>query len=153
NVSLDPHNPEQPLGGTLPYMAPEQLWATDPGLTATHGLVDARSDLFSLGVILYELLTGTYPFGPLPTDLSRQELRLLLLERQRRGCQPVRRANRQVGRCLARVVERCLAYQPAERHQSATELSSALRRSLSWSHQLRHRLGTRSSLVLCTSLL
>ena len=46
------------VGGTLPYMAPEQLAAFRDGRTA----VDARSDLYSLGVILHELLTGQHPF-------------------------------------------------------------------------------------------
>ena len=46
------------VGGTLPYMAPEHLDAFRDGEAA----VDARSDVYSLGVILYELLTGRHPF-------------------------------------------------------------------------------------------
>src|SRR5206468_1741103 len=56
------------LGGTLPYMAPEQLRALQGG----HRPLDGRSDLYALGVILFELLTGRHPFrfrsGP-PRDV------------------------------------------------------------------------------------
>src|SRR5262249_42005114 len=59
------------VGGTLPYMAPEHLEAFRTG---GRGL-DARSDLYSLGVILCELLTGRHPFpiqsGPVREVLSR----------------------------------------------------------------------------------
>ena len=46
------------IGGTLPYMAPEHLQA----LRGEDRTLDARSDLYSLGVILFELLTGNHPF-------------------------------------------------------------------------------------------
>ena len=46
------------LGGTLPYMSPEQLEAFGGGKRD----IDARSDLFTLGIILFEMLTGTSPF-------------------------------------------------------------------------------------------
>src|SRR5207302_1272408 len=46
------------LGGTIPYMAPEQLSA----FRGANVLIDGRADLFALGIILYELLTGHSPF-------------------------------------------------------------------------------------------
>src|SRR6185312_6087917 len=64
NLSAD-ESADGPFGGTLPYMSPEQLRI---GLREEENVqaIDARSDLFSLGVMLYELLAGTHPFGPIP---------------------------------------------------------------------------------------
>lgn len=118
-------------GGTLPYMAPEQLRrgiGNGPG----HDVrLDGRTDLFSLGVMLYQLLSGRLPFGPVPTGLTRKQDMQQLLERQQRGPAPLCKANRQVWPDLARVVEQCLAFDPADRPQSAGELAAALRRELS----------------------
>ncbi len=61
DLKLRSRAPAAFIGGTLPYMAPEQLQAFQHGTCGG----DARSDIFSLGVILYELLTGEHPF-PLP---------------------------------------------------------------------------------------
>ncbi|WP_446224032.1 protein kinase domain-containing protein [Nocardia sp. IBHARD005] len=50
------------FGGSLSYMSPEQLEACHPGLARTAADLDTRSDIFSLGVVLWELLTGAKPF-------------------------------------------------------------------------------------------
>ena len=55
---------ERPLMGTLNYLAPE--------VASTHLPIDARSDLYSLGVVLFELLTGRHPGGQSALDLARQ---------------------------------------------------------------------------------
>ncbi len=69
------------LGGTLPYMAPEHLEAFQGGLRP----VDARSDIYSLGVILYETLTGHLPFAVESGPISEVVVRLL----EKRPHQPV----------------------------------------------------------------
>jgi serine/threonine protein kinase len=131
NLSFDDRLAEERLGGTLPYMAPEHLRATDPALGFDPSLVDARSDIFSLGVILYELLTGAHPFGRIPASLSPAEVRAHLLRRQQAGPESVRRANPQVAPALARVIESCLALDSDNRPESAAALAVALRKYLS----------------------
>src|SRR5437667_6175746 len=81
------------FGGTLAYMPPEHLRAFLSDRPENHSLDDPRSDLFSLGVILFELLTGTHPLDPLPLKAPAPKLAELLLQRLSRGHQPVRQAN------------------------------------------------------------
>src|SRR5262249_19624358 len=75
NLSFDALRVEQRFGGTLPYMAPEQLRAVDFPTDAEVGAVGPRSDLFAFGVLVYELLTGRHPFGPITLNGSSLELR------------------------------------------------------------------------------
>jgi tetratricopeptide (TPR) repeat protein len=137
------------LGGTLPYMAPEQLRA----LAAGPGQdLDARSDIYSLGVILYELLTGQHPAGPLPLKLEQAELRRHLLERQQAGPRPLRQANPDVDQRLARLVERCLAWGPQDRPASAAALAADLRSCLSPLGRARRWVGRHRRAVLAAAL-
>jgi serine/threonine protein kinase len=115
------------IGGTLPYMAPEQVRAL-VSLTPHQAALDERADLYSLGVILYELLTGRAPFGPTPLDRPPEETAASLLERQRCGCRPVRHLNPQVDPTLAGVVERCLSFDPARRPSAAAAAAELRRR-------------------------
>ena len=147
NLSFDRLAQVNQFGGTLPYMAPEHLRATDPSHSDDPSLVDARSDLFSLGVILYELLSGQYPFGVEFLQKSLHEARVQLLEQQRQGPRPLQEVNPAVDRRLAQLVHRCLSNDPAKRPQSGAELATELRRSLSAGRRLRrwvmrHRVAT-----------
>ena len=112
------------VGGTLPYMAPEHLEAFRDG----DATVDARSDVYSLGVILFELLTGRHPF-PFRRGMVDEVLPAMIADR----LGPVadaRRANPSVTPAVASIVARCLAPDPAQRYQSASELQEDLRRQL-----------------------
>ncbi len=104
------------LLGTLRYMSPEQA-------LAKHGLVDHRTDVYSLGATLYELLT----LSPAVDGASKQEvLHRLAFE------EPVapRRLDRSVPAELETVTLKALAKDPAERYATAQELADDLRRWL-----------------------
>jgi serine/threonine-protein kinase len=101
--------------GTPAYMSPEQA-------AGEQGRIDGRSDVYSLGVILYELLTGELPFRGTLTTLLRQ-----VLEEEPR---PPRKLNDRIPRDLETVGLKAMAKTPARRYQSAADLAADLRRWL-----------------------
>jgi len=131
NVSFNPQRMTGPageiFGGTLGYMAPEHIDAFNPlERGTTPAAVDERSDIYSLGLVLYELLIGKLPFSALPKTTKVGES-LRSLAHQRRSEVPSPRAARpDIPEVLDRVVRRCLAPDPARRYQTAAELSEAL---------------------------
>jgi serine/threonine protein kinase/WD40 repeat protein len=104
------------LLGTLRYMSPEQA-------LAKHGLVDHRTDVYSLGATLYELLTLKPAF---PGDDRQDLLRRLAND----DPPPPRRLERSVPAELQTVVLKALAKEPGERYATAGELAEDLRRFL-----------------------
>ena len=99
--------------GTAQYLSPEQ---------ARGAPVDPRSDLYSLGIVLYELLTGTVPFtGDAPVEIAMKHLSDDAASRRRR-----RRPD--VPRDLDLVVMRALAKDPDERFADAEEMDADLDR-------------------------
>jgi serine/threonine protein kinase/Flp pilus assembly protein TadD len=99
-----------PVEGTLPYMSPEQ---------AQGRTVDRRSDIFSFGVMLYEMATGGRPFGGETTT----ELVASILKDEPEPASTVRPS---VPPELDRVIERCLAKSPEDRYPSTRELRDEL---------------------------
>src|SRR5216683_1948100 len=95
------------LTGTLPYMSPEQLEGRETG---------PRSDIWSLGVLLYEMASGTRPFRG--DNLYR--LCTAIIE------EPMPPLPERVPAGLAAVIKRCLQKEPARRYQRASELRAAL---------------------------
>ncbi len=128
NAAEDTKRPTNPadayIAGTLPYMAPEHITALQ-GKAAT---IDARCDLYAFGVIMFELLTGRYPFKE--SDLSIRDLDILLAERQVIP-PPLRPWNPAVAPALEAIVCRCLEADPELRYQTAGELKEDLERALS----------------------
>jgi serine/threonine-protein kinase len=96
--------------GTLRYMSPEQL---------RGGPLDARADLFSLGVLLYEAVVGRIPFA------AATDAQLLLAVRDVR-LEPAEHLLQRAGPALASVLQRALRPHPAERFASAGDMARAL---------------------------
>jgi serine/threonine protein kinase len=113
-----------PFGGTVAYMAPEHLEAFGSEERSTRDAVDQRSDVFSLGVVLFELLTGRLPFHLGGFDHSKESVRALAAARRQRAPAPSDCAA--MPGTLDRVVRRCLDPEPARRYQEAGELARAL---------------------------
>lgn len=115
------------VGGTLPYMSPEQLRAFISRLDEDWDKVDERSDVYSLGVVLFELATGTRPYS---CDLSKgsslsEEFEKLAQQR----LVPVDTLQKLVPSIpfsLDMVIRKCLAPNPDQRYSSAAELRQAL---------------------------
>ena len=93
--------------GTVGYLSPEQVRGKE---------TDARSDLFSFGAVLYEMISGKRAFKG---DSSADVLSAILKEEP----PDVTEANQNVSPALDRVVRRCLEKNPAERFQSAHDLA------------------------------
>jgi len=122
--------------GTLSYMSPEQARGTD---------VDARTDIWSLGVVLYEMVTGRQPFeGTTMSDVLASVLDHEPL--------PVMRYAPTVPADLERIIRKTLAKDPEERYQTAKDLLIDLKEL---KHELeRQKVGSevRSSLIAAKSV-
>lgn len=98
------------VAGTLPYMAPEQL---------SQELIDARTDLYALGAVMYEMATGRRPFAERhPATLAGAILH--------RDPESPRSLNPSLSERLAVIVLKALQKNPGARHQSADELLAEL---------------------------
>jgi Tol biopolymer transport system component len=96
--------------GTVGYMSPEQVLAKP---------IDARSDLFSLGVVLYEMLSGKRPFQK---DTAPETMAAILREEP----PELSETNKAVTPGLDRIVRHCLEKEPGSRFQSARDVAFAL---------------------------
>ena len=96
--------------GTLNYMSPEQ---------AQGKTVDARSDIFSLGVVLYEMLTARRPFGG---DTPAEVLSSIIKDTP----PSVAETRPELPRELSKIVQRCLAKEPTRRLQSVLDVRNEL---------------------------
>jgi eukaryotic-like serine/threonine-protein kinase len=107
--------------GTVAYMSPEQARGDD---------VDERTDVWSLGIVLYEMATGELPFG---LEKEQAVLHSILHEAPR----PVKELNRGYPAEFFRIIEKALAKDPARRFLSAAEMAASLR-------ELKGRMSARS---------
>lgn len=123
NMAVDCQRPEdfrRSPGGTIPYMSPEQI----DDFLGHRREIDARSDLYGLGVLLYQMLTGRMPYQS-PHDLSPERLAATLRVRLR-PAPTVRSANCQVSKAAESIVARLLQPDPDFRPGSAAELRDDL---------------------------
>ncbi len=97
--------------GTVTYMSPEQ---------ARGEVVDARSDIFSFGIMMYKIFTGVYPFdgGDRVSTIAK------ILESKHA---PIRTKNETLPSELERIVDKCLQKNPDDRYQDARDLAVDLR--------------------------
>jgi serine/threonine protein kinase/tetratricopeptide (TPR) repeat protein len=117
------------LGGTLPYMAPEHLDAFNPEGTTAPDAVDERSDLYALGLILFEMIAGEHPFPEAPPGTPLLQV-IRRMSEQRRRVPSLRAACAQVPWSLDAIVSKCLAPDPQRRYGRARDLAEDLRRFL-----------------------
>lgn len=112
-ASSKPFEPEGSFG-TAAYMSPEQILG-EP--------LDARADLFSFGILLYQLLAGARPFDGPDARTTAHRVR-------HEPAPPLRPSLPELSRAAERIVLRCLEKNPDERFASAAELSGALETAL-----------------------
>ena len=143
--------------GTLRYMSPEQL--------SDKGVVDGRTDVYSLGLTLYEVVTGRPAFGSVNRNESRSELLQLVLDSEPTE---IWKLNKNVPLPLATVIHKAAAKVIDLRYQTAADLADDLQRFLdqrpvlarrptllqkSWSWIRRNRLTATAGAVALAALL
>jgi len=153
-AGFQPHTLTCEFVGTLDYAAPEQIHAG-------KDLVTARSDVFSLAAILYDLLTGAPPFAN--TSTVAEKIRCILEQDPRR---PESR-NRQISRDIDNIIMKGLSKKPQRRYENANALADdlqnyldgaavAARRDSKWymfrKLLTRHRAAVAAALIIFTTL-
>jgi serine/threonine protein kinase len=118
----DLRSQDDDIKGTLPYMSPESLMGANEKLNDT-------TDIYSLGVILYEILTGKRPhYDRIRDELSRisdiRERALRLLKEVRKGPPDLAAENPSIPRPLAAICRKAIAVEQHERYRSAESLAA-----------------------------
>ncbi|MGE0192244.1 MAG: serine/threonine-protein kinase [Planctomycetota bacterium] len=128
--AVDDAPPEETLGGSVAYMAPEQLRALSPFHDDEAAHMDGRADLYALGVLLVELLAGELPWPERtpPRDGDWRPFVEELLEDRRQAAHLTLPADTPPS--LARAVAAALAYEPEARPADGATLARRLRLAL-----------------------
>ncbi|MDA1050455.1 MAG: serine/threonine-protein kinase [Planctomycetota bacterium] len=158
NLASDIEMGGRRVGGTLLYMPPEQIRDVHVQPFEADLADDPRSDIFSLGVILYELLTGQLPFGDPSAGLTPRQAAEEYLTAQQQVPRPVQDLNPAVSPEFAQLIHKCLALEPNERPVSATDFVSELkkyfstrRRTQRWTSRHRGLVATIVLLLMSTA--
>ena len=111
------------LGGTIDYMAPEHLKAL--GEPSSHA-VDGRADIYGLGVMLYEAVTGQRPFSSPRRGSSVVDALMRAIDDRLRPLPRLRDRHPEIPPALEAVIRRCLEPLPTDRYQTAALLATDL---------------------------
>jgi eukaryotic-like serine/threonine-protein kinase len=158
---------EATLGGTIDYMPREQLKALAEG---SSDEVDLRADIYSLGVVLFEALTGKRPFASLRRGGSMIDLLNRAADMRLRMLPRLRDRHPEIPAALETVIRRALEPDPENRYQRASQLAADLqavaddlplphtrepwlRRALSWIRRRRRRIAIALTVFFTTSAL
>jgi serine/threonine protein kinase/lipoprotein NlpI len=150
------------LGGTIDYMAPEQLRALAEGSSLT---VDGRADLFGLGVVLFEAVSGKRPFELPRRSGSVVEVLLRAADLRQAPLPRLRQRHPEIPVALEAVIRRALAPDARDRYQRAAELAADLQavaddlpllharepwrsRAAGWFRRRRRRLAMAAAIVV-----
>lgn len=136
------------VGGTLPYMAPEQLEPLRKKETPPPSNASVQTDVFSLGAVLYEMLSGRLPFGGFSESWSREQVASHFYARQQSGAAALTETASNVDRAVSAIVARCLEFSPDRRWPSMAALAEALRAELGSRRRLMRRARTRRRPIL-----
>jgi len=107
------HTVEGNITGTLPYLSPEQMEGCD---------IDGRTDVYSFGAILFEILTGDRAF-------PQEDVTSLVNAKARGQYTDISRYDIGIPKSLCTIVRRCLQTQPSRRYKDASELLAALEKA------------------------
>ncbi|WP_162275849.1 protein kinase domain-containing protein [Roseimaritima ulvae] len=160
------------VGGTITYMSPEHLQMLQAYMSgvaaASHDAIDVRSDVYSLAVVLYELLTGQVHWRPLQKGASADRVAQLLADRQLSGPPPLPPIAG-ITPALSAILSKALHPDPNRRYQDACQFAtdldcwlrgqpnrfaanpSARERTLRFAH--RHRRSLSAALLAATAVL
>jgi serine/threonine protein kinase/Flp pilus assembly protein TadD len=128
NMNADQAQASATLGGTVAYMAPEHLRALasrDPNMAR---LVDQRSDIYALGMVLYEMLTGHNPFDQSGSYSPMPVLMEAMAVERSRSIPSLRQRRSDVPWSIESIVCKCLAPEQGRRYQRAEYLGEDLKR-------------------------
>ncbi|MEQ9408222.1 MAG: protein kinase [Fuerstiella sp.] len=124
---------QQTVAGSLAYMSPEQA-------RGDSHLVDGRADIYGLGVVMYEMLTGRRPFR---ADSSDELLRRI----QTISIKPPRQIDGSIPQALEKVCLKATTKDPAERYSTGADFASELRKASVAADHPSNRLRTRSIVI------
>lgn len=125
--TADGTTPAAYFGGSMAYMSPEQLEACHPSLPTRADQLDRRSDIFSAGVVIFELLVGCRPFADSFSTSDPNSMLDEMIAARKSGLTSESRDKLQpYSPTLTKIIERCLQGEPESRYNDAETLANNL---------------------------